>query len=343
MGAWIGGSRGLPRQNRRRRRGGGEVWLTGRASRPLTALAPALTPFAPMPAAPSSHFTSRRRALGLLTGGALTLPSLACGPQVKAGEAASSPAGSLAWAAAGAWRIAPERDAFRHPVETLEFWGLEPDMTVLEILPGRGWLTAILAPYLKRGGGQLIVAGFDPTTATLAQRETLADFDGRFTDQDAFGDIVRTIVSDRPSVLALPGSVDLAILANNTHTLMAAGWAERVYAQVFEALKPGGLFGIEQHRGASTGLQDPLAGSGYVQEEYVKALAQEAGFEFVAASDINSNPRDTRDHPFGVWTLPPALRTAPLGAPDNPNFDTAPYRDIGESDRMTLKFRRPAS
>ena len=141
--------------------------------------------------------------------------------------------------------------------------------------------------------------------------------------------------------LAPPSSVDLAILSNNVHTLMAEGIAERVFADVRAALKPGGAFGIEQHRASSTGLQDPLAGTGYVQEEYVKALAQEAGFEFVAASDVNANPRDTRDHPFGVWTLPPTLRTSPLGQPDNEDFDSSPYAAIGESDRMTLKFRKP--
>ena len=141
--------------------------------------------------------------------------------------------------------------------------------------------------------------------------------------------------------LAPANSIDLAILANNVHTLMAEGVAERVFRDVLAALKPGGAFGVEQHRASSTGLQDPVAGTGYVQEAYVKALAQEAGFEFVAASDVNANPRDTRDHPFGVWTLPPTLRTSPLGQPDDPNFNTAPYEAIGESDRMTLKFRKP--
>jgi len=157
-----------------------------------------------------------------------------------------------------------------------------------------------------------------------------------------FGEIQRTIVrSGAP--LAPANSVDLAILANNVHTLMAEGVAEVVFRGVAAALKPGGAFGVEQHRAASTGLQDPLAGAGYVQEAYVKALAQEAGLEFVAASDINANPRDTRDHPFGVWTLPPTLRTSPLGRPDDPTFNSAPFEAIGESDRMTLKFRKPGS
>jgi predicted methyltransferase len=171
----------------------------------------------------------------------------------------------------------------------------------------------------------------------------LADWQARFlNDPELFGHPRQSVVSQAGAALAPAGSVDLAILANNVHTLMAEGIAERVFALVLAALKPGGVFGVEQHRAASTGLQDPLAGTGYVQEAYVKALAQEAGFEFVAASDVNANPRDTRDHPFVVWSLPPILRTSPLGQPDNPDFDTTPFAAIGESDRMTLRFRKPS-
>ena len=250
--------------------------------------------------------------------------------------------GSLGWAVAGPWRIEPARDEWRHPLQTLLFWGLDAGMNVLEILPGRGWYTSILAPYLHRNDGRLIAASFDPRSQSLPQRETLAAWEARFNeDPDLYGEITRTIVSANAGALAPPESVDLAILSNNLHTLMAEGIAERVFRDVLTALKPGATFGVEQHRAASTGLQDPLAGSGYVQEAYVKALAYEAGFEFVAASDVNANPRDTRDHPFGVWTLPPTLRTSPLGRPDDPSFDSEPFRDIGESDRMTLRFRKP--
>jgi predicted methyltransferase len=260
-------------------------------------------------------------------------------------KAPAAPRGSLAWAAAGDWRIEPERDVWRHPVETLQYWGILPTMTVLEILPGRGWMTTILAPFLAAGGGQLIVASFDPRGASPARLETLADFDARFRDESRFGRIERTIVSQQGSAqnLAPEGVVDLAILANNVHTLMAEQIAEPVFAGVFRTLRPGGVFGVEQHRAASTGIQDPAAGTGYVQEEYVKTLAREAGFEFAGASDINANPNDDRDHPFGVWTLPPTLRTSPLGQPENPDFNSGPYAAIGESDRMTLKFRRPMS
>ncbi len=278
---------------------------------------------------------SRRAALG--AAGAALLA--ACG----AGGRSAPRAGSLEWALAGDWRIDPERDRWRHPRATLRFWGLEADMTVLEILPGRGWMTAILAPFLARGGGHLIAAGFAPDDPVAARAQTQAYFEARFSaNRRLFGDIEMRVASAAPGDLAAPDSVDLAILANNVHTLMAEGQAEPMFGAIFAALKPGGVLGVEQHRAASTGLQDPLASDGYVQEAYVRELAQEAGLEFVAASDINANPADTRDHPFGVWTLPPTLLTAPLGAPPNPAFDNARYRAIGESDRMTLKFRKPA-
>lgn len=280
---------------------------------------------------------TRRRTMLLLTA------SLAACGQPPQSAADAPPEGSLGWAIAGSWRLEPERDQWRHPLQTLLFWGLQGDMTVLELLPGRGWYTAILAPYLAANGGQLIVASFDPVAGSVAQREVLADWDARFRQDEAlFGRPQRTVLSRDGRPLAPAGSVDLAILANNLHTLMAEGLAERVFAGVFTALKPGGTFGIEQHRAPSSGLPQPPAISGYVLEEYVKTLAQEAGFEFVAASDVNANPRDTRDHPFGVWTLPPTLRTSPLGQPDNPDFDTGPYAAIGESDRMTLRFRKPS-
>jgi predicted methyltransferase len=273
--------------------------------------------------------------------GAALAPLAACSDRAADdGGQPAAEAGSLQWAMDGPWRLDPERDTWRHPLETLQFWGLQPTMTVLQVLPGRGWYTAILAPYLAKNGGQLIAASFDPNARSVAQRETLADFESRFTrDPERFGRIQRTIVTSGD--LAPANSVDLAILDNNVHTLMAEGIAERVFAGVQAALKPGGVFGVEQHRAPSTGLQDPLAGTGYVQEAYVKTLAAEAGLEFVAATDVNANPRDDREHPFGVWTLPPTLRTAPLGRPDDPDFDTAPYEEIGESDRMTLKFRKP--
>ena len=287
--------------------------------------------------APQMLNLTRRQAAALIAGA----PLAACGADPTA-EKAAPPEGSLEWAVAGPWRIDPERDVWRHPIETLQFWGIRPNMTVLEVLPGLGWYTAILAPFLAKGGGKLIAATFDPSNGTVAQRETVAAFEARFgADRALYGQIERAALSATSGPLAPPASVDLIVLAGNTHTLMAGGFAEKAFRDFFAAAKPGATLGVEQHRAASTGVQDPLAGSGYVQEVYVRTLAEEAGFTFVAGSDINANPADDRDHPFGVWTLPPTLRTSPIGAPDDPAFDTAPFRQIGESDRMTLKFRKP--
>ena len=263
-------------------------------------------------------------------------------PKAATASKATEPAvGSLDWAAKGAWRIDPERDRWRHPVETLRFWGLKPGMTVVEALPGRGWYTAVVAPYLAKNGGKLYAATFDPATATPAQKETLDYFTARFVGKPAFGTVEMTVLSPQSPGVAPPGSADLVIVARNVHTLMGDAYAEKAFADFYRALKPGGVLGIEQHRASSTGVPDPAATNGYVQEAVVKMLAQEAGFEFVGSSEINANPRDDRDHPFGVWTLPPTLLSAPVGERPNPRFDTAPYRAIGESDRMTLKFRKP--
>ncbi|MBL8560331.1 MAG: class I SAM-dependent methyltransferase [Hyphomonadaceae bacterium] len=266
-------------------------------------------------------------------------------PAEEKAEVVEGPApevGTLEWAASGPWRIDRERDRWRHPVETLKFYGLAPGMTVVEVFPGRGWYTSIIAPYLARNDGRLIAASFDPATATDAQKQTLDEFRARFIDKpEIFGVVAMSTLTPRSAGIAAPDSVDLVIVSRNIHTLLNEGYAEKAFTDFYKALKPGGVLGIEQHRARSTGLQDPQASSGYVQEAFVKMLAEEAGFEFVGSSEINANPRDDRDHPFGVWTLPPTLRTAPLGQDPNPRFDTAPFRAIGESDRMTLKFRKP--
>jgi predicted methyltransferase len=288
--------------------------------------------------------TRRDFALGM--GAAFGLAS--CGQQKAPQTAASAgpkPAeGTLEWAAAGPWRLEPERDRFRHPVETLKFFGLKPDMTVVETFPGRGWYTAVIAPFLARGGGRLIAAGFDTISADEAQLATLVEFKAKFQNQPRqFGSVdtapfsARTTMIDPPG----PGQADMALVMRNVHTFMAGSYAPQAFKALYTVLKPGGILGIEEHRAKSTGLQDPQAGTGYVQEEFVKLLAEDAGFKFAGSSEINANPKDTKDHPFGVWTLPPILRTAPLGAPPDSGFDNRKYREIGESDRMTLKFIKP--
>lgn len=279
---------------------------------------------------------------------AVTLALAGCAPQAPPPTStepvapADAPlAGSLDWAIAGAWRLEPERDVWRHPRQTLAFWGLGPGQTVVEMAPGRGWYTAILAPYLARNNGRLIAATFDPATANAAQAQVLSEYKSRFADAATFGVITMSAIGPDTGPLAPDESADLVIIARNVHTFMIGGYAEKAFADVYRVLKPGGTLGIEQHRASPAGLQDPTASDGYVQEAYVKMLAEEAGFQFVGSTDVNANPKDTKDHPFGVWTLPPVLRTSPLGQPADAGFDTRPFEQIGESDRMTLRFKKP--
>jgi predicted methyltransferase len=241
------------------------------------------------------------------------------------------------------YRIAPERDGARHPLQTLQFFGIRPTDTVVEIWPGQGWYTSILAPYLKSGNGRLVAAHFDFQTSTSsAVRQLVDDFSRRFArDPDRFGQVEVVPFGPRSGPLGTPNSADAVVTFRNVHNWVAQGWGEKAFADMYAVLKPGGILGVVDHRAAPDEPQDPLASSGYMREDFVIELAEEAGFEFIGRSEINANPRDTRDHPFGVWTLPPVLRTAPLGMPDDRSFDSTPYRLIGESDRMTLRFKKP--
>jgi predicted methyltransferase len=293
--------------------------------------------------------TRRGLTIGLgATGLGAAFGLAACGqqsaPKAPSPTGPKPAVGTLEWAAAGAWRLEPERDVFRHPVQTLNFFGIKPDMTVVEIYPGRGWYTAVIAPFLAKGGGRLIAAGFDPIGADDAQLATLVEFKAKFQNQPrTFGSVDTAPFSARTTMIDPPGDgmADMALVMRNVHTFMAGNFAPQAFKALFNVLKPGGVLGIEEHRAKSTGLQDPQAGTGYVQEEFIKLLAEDAGFKFSGSSEINANPKDTKDHPFGVWTLPPTLRSSPLGAPADPGFDNAKYKAIGESDRMTLKFIKP--
>jgi predicted methyltransferase len=158
---------------------------------------------------------------------------------------------------------------------------------------------------------------------------------------DLFRCVTVTAFGPKSGPVAPAGSADLVLFLRNLHNWMAAGLAEKAFRDALAALKPGGVLGVEEHRAKSGGVQDVLAATGYVQEAYVKALAKEAGFAFVKSSEINANPKDDHEHPFGVWTLPPTRLSAPRGKPANPAFDHRPYDAIGESDRMTLKFVKP--
>jgi predicted methyltransferase len=237
------------------------------------------------------------------------------------------------------------RDQYRHPQEALAFWGLQPGMTILEVQPGGGWWTEILAPYAHATGGKYYATAADLDNPELSEgaRKARAEFEARFAAKpEVYGQV--QLVNFGAKSKPLPeNTFDFVLSARSVHGWMGNGITDKVLKDLFGALKPGGILAIEQHR-ANPGEQDPKAESGYVTEAYVIEQAQKAGFELVDRSEINANASDTKDHPFGVWTLPPTKRTRPYSeGPDahDPKFDRTKYDAIGESDRMTLKFRKP--
>jgi predicted methyltransferase len=248
----------------------------------------------------------------------------------------------------GEWRSADDksRDVYRHPQEALEFWGLAPGMTILGVQPGGGWWSDILAPYANKTGGKYYATAADLDNPELSEaaRQGRKDFEARFAAQpDVYG-AVQFVNFGAKSAPLPQNTFDFALSARSFHGWMGSGVTDKFLKDLYGALKPGGILAIEQHR-ANPGEQDPKAASGYVTEAYVIEQAQKAGFELVEKSEINANAKDTKDHPFGVWTLPPTKRTRPYSeGPDanDPNFDRTKYDAIGESDRMTLKFRKPA-
>lgn len=247
----------------------------------------------------------------------------------------------------GDWRSSEDRsrDAARHPVAALEFWGLAPGMTILEVQPGSGWWTEILAPYARMTGGQFYATAADLDNPDLSEgaRNARNQFAAKFAAKpEIYGEV--KLLNFGPKSAPLPANTfDFILTARSVHGWMANGNIDKVFTDLFDALKPGGILALEQHR-ANPGEQDPKAESGYVTEAFVIEHAKKAWFELIASSEINANPLDSKDHPFGVWTLPPSARTRPYseGAEaHDPNFDRSKYDTIGESDRMTLKFRKP--
>jgi predicted methyltransferase len=286
----------------------------------------------------------------LLSAAALTAAWTQFPTTAQATTPASQKADSKAAIAAavdGKWRSAEDkaRDANRHPRESLEFWGLQPGMTILEVQPGGGYWTDILAPFARATGGQYYATGADldnPETSAGA-RKSRADFEAKLASKpDVYGKA--KFVNWGAKSAPLPeNTFDFILTARSVHGWMGSGIAEKVFADFARGLKPGGILALEQHRG-KPGTQDPKASTGYVSEAHVIDLAKKAGLELVSRSEINANPKDTADHPFGVWTLPPTRRTRPYSegaSAHDPNFDRAKYDAIGESDRMTLKFRKP--
>ncbi|MBY0422000.1 MAG: methyltransferase domain-containing protein [Parvularculaceae bacterium] len=276
---------------------------------------------------------------------ALALVAAAPVSAKPAATAAAAQDQALAAAVAGTWRTPAnvQRDVWRKPVEALTFWGLKPGMTVLELQPGGGWWTEILAPYARMTKGQYRVTAADLGNPELSQaaKDNRARFEQRFADQAVYGKIEYVNFGPKSQGLGAPNSVDFVLNGRNIHNWMANDMLDKVMAESFAVLKPGGILAIEEHRNAPGATQDPKAASGYVTEAFVIAAAEKAGFKLAARSDVYANPKDTRDHPFGVWTLPPVKRTAPAGQPEDPKFDRTKYDAIGESDRMALRFVKP--
>ena len=238
---------------------------------------------------------------------------------------------------------AKARDKWRHPEESLYFWGLRPGQTVIDVNPGGGYWTNIIAPFLAETGGHYIAATGDLNDPKISDedRRERASIEAKYmSDARVYGDVKLAGFGPVSGPLAPPDSVDLVLVSRETHNwVRPQGFMQKALGDFYAALKPGGVLAIEDHR-APEGA-DPAKGDGYIPESYMIDQATKAGFKLVAKSEINANPKDTKDHPFGVWTLPPTRQSAPDGQPPNPGFDHSKYDAIGESDRMTLKFVKP--
>jgi len=269
----------------------------------------------------------------------LALAALCLAPFIAQAQPALAPADAAALAAAvgGPQRSASNRarDAARHPAETLAFFGLRPSWTVIEIAPGAGWYTEILAPYLHEHGR--LYAAHYPANGDPAQRRARGAFQDKLRGNP--GIYGKVVLGTLPTTAGFTdirpaGGADAVLTFRNVHNWIEDGHLDATFRAFYRILKPGGVLGIEEHRAApGTPLAQVIA-SGYVTEEFVIARARAAGFVLDARSEVNANPRDTRDHANGVWSLPPTLRGG--------DVDRAKYLAIGESDRMTLRFHKPA-
>ncbi len=242
--------------------------------------------------------------------------------------------GGLAKWASGSHRTPANvaRDPFRHPLETLAFFGVRADSTVVEILPGSsGYYMEILAPYLAANGRYIAAsrAPDAPAQYLADHRKLLARLQA---EPALYGKVLVTPFSADRHEIASPGSADLVLTFRNLHNWLERGEAEAALRAFHRALKPGGVLGVVDHRGREQLSQEAQMKSGYVRQDFAIALIEKAGFRLVASSEVNANPKDTKDHPEGVWTLPPTYRLK--------DKDRAKYAAIGESDRFTLKFVR---
>jgi predicted methyltransferase len=244
-------------------------------------------------------------------------------------------AAAIERALAGDHRTAENRlrDPFRHPLDTLLFFGVKPEMTVVEAWPGTsGGYTEVLAPLLGERG-KLYAAVMPPVPDNTYVMQGLAQFGAKLASRpDIYGKVTVTRLGPGAFDIAPPGSADMVVTFRNLHSWMALGIVEQVLAEMNRALKPGGILGVVEHRADPEKPVDVRAANGYVNEDYAVKLIEAAGFELLERSDVNANPRDTRDYEQGVWALPPAYRAG--------NRDRARYEAIGEPDRFTLKFKK---
>jgi predicted methyltransferase len=225
------------------------------------------------------------------------------------------------------------RDRYRHPKATLLFFGIRPEMSVLEVWPEPGWYTEVLAPLLA-GKGHYYAAAIAPDPKSQYVTHRLEEYRHKLAARPDYTHVtVVTFPLDGADVVP-PGTLDMALTFRNIHNWMARDEAAAAFATLYRALKPGGVLGVVEHRGNPAVPQDPKAKSGYVNEDYAIKLIEAQGFRLEASSQVNANPKDTRDYEQGVWTLPPTYR---LGEKDRDK-----YAAIGESDRFTLKFVKPA-
>jgi predicted methyltransferase len=262
----------------------------------------------------------------------LTAAAVASTPQRTSGAALKK----LQDVVHGAHRSAEHkaRDQYRHPVETLAFFGIQPNMTVVELWPFGGWYTEILAPYVK-GSGKYYAAAMDPASEDPVDKKYNSDLKATLDARpNLFSEVRLSVLAPGKYAVAPDGTADLVVTFRNIHNWAWAGIEKDVFAAAFRALKPGGILGVEEHRNADSKFQPKQRGQAYVGEDYAVALIESVGFKLVGRSNINNNPKDTKDYPKGVWTLPPNYAEG--------DKDRAKYAAIGESDRFTLKFVKPA-
>ena len=225
------------------------------------------------------------------------------------------------------------RDQFRHPVETLAFFGISPEMDVVEISPGGGWYTEILADHVK---GTLFAAHFNPESKSGYYVNSRKGFEKKIAaNQALYGNVEMHIFDASVNLLTTAdNSADALVTFRNVHNWLRSGNEASSFELFYKTLKPGGVLGVVEHRAAPGTARELMITSGYMTQDYVIQLAERAGFVLEASTELNANPKDSADHPKGVWTLPPVLRLGEL--------DREKYLTIGESDRMTLRFRKPS-